>query len=200
MVDENLQRAKEIFFQYACNHFYLNREVEAVEYKRFDISKEQEKIWYREYVSYWTGKLSLDDLVALNHLRDAYAEEALPELLRLSTLGDSFAKLSFANTIWDIAYGGMMSPFMREKSRRKAVFIWQALLNNPIELTDSHSQLVTEDNILNYARNKLEESKKRNGIYFLFISIFMGIISVATMFIDLVDKTKRLGKGKRQKS
>lgn len=65
MVDENLQRAKEIFFQYACNHFYLNREVETIEYKRFDISKEQEKIWYREYVSYWTGKLSLDDLVAL---------------------------------------------------------------------------------------------------------------------------------------
>lgn len=200
MVDENLQRAKEIFFQYACNHFYLNREVEAVEYKRFDISKEQEKIWYREYVSYWISQLSLDDLGALNHLRDAYAEEALPELLRLSTLGDSFAKLSFANTIWDIAYGGMMSPIMRERSRRKAVSIWQALLNNPIELTDSHGQIVTEDYILNYARNKLEESKKRNGIYFLFISIVIGIVSAATVLMDLVDKIKRLGKGKRQKS
>ena len=194
MVDENLQRAKEIFFQYACNHFYLNREVEAVEYKKFDISKEQEKIWCREYVSYWMSQLSLDDLRALNPLRYTYAEEALPELLRLSTLGDSFAKLSFANTIWDIAYGGTMSPIMRESSRRKAVSIWQALLNNPIELTDDHRQIVTDDYILNYARNKLGESKKRNGIYFLFISLFMGIVSVVTVLMDLVDKIKRLGK------
>lgn len=194
MVDENLQRAKEIFFQYACNHFYLDRETDAVEYKKFDVSKEQEKIWYREYVSYWISQLSLDDLRALNRLRDTYADEALPELLRLSTLGDSFAKLSFANTIWDIAYGGMMSPIMRESSRRKAVSIWQGLLNNPIELTDSHRQLTTDTDILDYAKSKLKESKKRGGLYFLFISFFSGVISIANIPFELIDKLKRFSK------
>ncbi len=233
MTDNDLQRAKEIFFRYACNHFHLDREVDAEEYKKFDISNEQEKTWTREYVSHWISQLSVDDLHALNCLRDSYADEALPELFRLSALGDSFAKLSFANTIWDIAHGGMMSPILRERARRKAVSLWQSLLENPVEFTNEHRRIVSEivenqthleksiqiarenrglpqrlslmtsqtitpdDYILNYAKNKLVEAKKRNGFYFLIVSFFMGIASTASVFIDLIDKVKRLGKGKR---
>jgi hypothetical protein len=231
MIDNDLQRAKEIFFQYACNHFHLDREVDAEEYKKFDISNEQEKTWTREYVAHWISQLSVDDLRALNCLRDSYAEEALPEMFRMSTLGDSFTKLSFANTIWDIAHGGMMSPILRERARQKAVSLWQSLLDNPIEFTDNHRKKVSEivenqaqleksiqmaresrglsqrpttsqvttldEYILNYAKSKLRESKKRNSFHFLLVSFFLGIISVASVFIDLMDKIKRLGKGKR---
>jgi len=230
MTDENLQRAKEIFFQYACNHFFLDREVDAAEYKEFDISKQQEKIWTREYIAHWTNQLSVDDLRALNCLRDSYAVEALPEMFRMSELGDSFARLSFANTIWDIAHSSFLSPILREHARRKSISLWQSLLDNPVELTDDHrkkiseivesraqleksiqitreshglpkrpitSQAVTPDNyILNYAKSKLREAKKRNGVYFLFVSLFMGIIIIASAFIDLIDKIKRLGKKK----
>jgi len=231
MTDENLQRAKEIFFQYACNHFFLDREVDAEEYKKFDVSNEQENKWTREYVSHWISKLSADDFQAVNSLSATSAGEALPEMFRISELGDSFTKLWYANAIWEIASGGIMSPIMRERARRKSISLWQSLLNSPIELTDNHRKKVSEivenqaqlersiqmaresrglpqrpttsqaatpdDYILNYAKSKLREAKKRNGIYFLFVSFFMGIASIASALIDLVDKFKRLGKGRR---
>lgn len=231
MTDENLQRAKEIFFNYACNHFFLDREVDADEYKKYDISNEQEKIWTREYISYWISKLSADDFQAVNNLSATYAGEALPEMIRISELGDSFTKLWYANAIWNIAWGGVMSPILRERARRKSISLWQSLLSNPIEFTDEHRKKISEivenqaqleksiqmaresrglpqrpttsqakslnDYILNYAKSKLRESKKRNGFSFLIVSLFMGVVSVASAFIDLADKIKRLGKGKK---
>ncbi len=200
MTDKNLQRAKEIFFQYACNHFHLDREVDAEEYKKFDISNKQETIWTREYVSYWISQLSVDDLRAINSLRFAYAEEALPEMIRLSILGDSFSKLSYANAIWDIAHGGMMSPILRERARRKAVSLWQSILENPIELTVDHRKEVSQisatpdEYILDYAKSKLRESKGRNGFHFLLVSLFMGVFSVIGVIIDFIDNIKRFGK------
>ena len=231
MTDENLQRAKEIFFKYACNHFFLDREVNADEYKKYDISNEQENKWTREYTAFWISKLSADDFQAVNSLSAADAGDALPEMFRISELGDSFTKLWYANAIWKIACYGIMSPIMRERARRKSITLWQSLLNNPIEFTDEHrtkvseivknrtqlensiqmsresrglpqrpttSQTITSDDyILDYAKSKLRESKKRNGFYFLFVSLFMSIASIASAFIDLIDKIKRLGKGKR---
>jgi hypothetical protein len=228
MTDENLQRAKEIFFQYACNHFFLDREVDAEEYKKFDISNEQENKWTREYVSHWISELSVDDFQAVNSLSATNAGEALPEMFRISELGDSFAKLWYANAIWDIASDGLMSPIMRERARRKSISLWQSLLDNPIEFTGDHrkkvseivenqaqleksiqtareshglpqrlttSQTVTLDGyILNYAKSRLRESKKRNGLYFLFVSLFFGVASLASAFFDLIDKINRLGK------
>jgi hypothetical protein len=228
MADEYLQRAKEIFFNYSCNHFFLDRDVDANEYRRYDISNEQEKKWTREYTEYWIGKLSVDDFQAVNRLNAASAGEALPEMSRISELGDSFTKLWYANAIWDIACSGIMSPIMRERARRKSIYLWQSLLKGPIEFTADHRNKVSaivenrvqvensirtaresqklhqhpttsqtrtpEEYILDYAKSKLRESKKRNGFYFLVVSLLMGFMSVASMLMDWVDKIKRLGK------
>lgn len=233
MTENDLRRAKEIFFQYACNHFFLDREVDVDEYKKFDISNEQENKWTREYVSHWISQLSVDDFQAVDCLADTNAGEALPELFRLSELGDSFAKLWYANAIWNIACGGLMSPIMRERARQKTISLWKSLLENPTELTDEHRKKVSEivedqiqlqktiqmatasrgltplqaiysaktpeEYILNYAKNKLAESKERGFFYFLFLSLFMGIAGVANFFFDMADKIKRLGKRTRQK-
>jgi hypothetical protein len=144
MTDGDLQRAKEIFLKYACNHFHLDREVDAAEYKRFDISNAQENKWMREYISHWISQLSVDDLHAVDCLSDTYAGEALPKMFRLSDLGDSFTKLWYANAIWDIAWGGIMSPIMRERARRKSISLWKSLLENPVEFTDEHRKKVSE--------------------------------------------------------
>jgi hypothetical protein len=228
MSDDNLQRAKEIFFQYSCNHFHLDREVDAEEYKKFDISNEQEKKWTHEYISYWISKLSDDDFQAMYNLVSTYAREAIPEMCRISELGDSLTKLRYASAIWDIASQGFMSPIIRERARRKSISLWRSLLDNPIEFTDKHRKEVSEvietqtriakdiqmergkrglpqrsaafqnktpeDYILNYAKSKLRESKKRNGFYFLFVSLFTSGLSVVSAFMDLDDKIKRRGK------
>ena len=159
---------------------------------------------------------------------DTYAGESLPEMFRISELGDSFAKLWYANAIWHIAWGGLMSPIMRERARQKSISLWQSLLNDPIVFTDDHRKRVSEileertelekalqkaresrglvqrpdpslvttpeEYILNYAKSKLRESKKRGRFQFLFISFFTSLLSAANILFDLTDKIKRLGK------
>jgi hypothetical protein len=222
---------KRFFFNYACNHFSLDRDVDADEYKKYGISREQENNLTREYTTGWISKLSADDFRAVDNLRATDAGKALPEMFRISELGDSFTKLWYANAIWSIACGGIMSPIIRERARRKSISLWHSLLHDPIEFTEDHRKEVFEivesraqleksiqiareihgipqhptfpqtitpdDYILDYAKSKLRESKKRNGFYFLFVSVFIGIASIASAFIDLIEKIKRLGKGKR---
>jgi hypothetical protein len=138
MKDENFQRAKEIYFQYSCNHSHLDFGDDVDEYNSYGITSEQEKNWTLEYISYWISQLSVDDLKAVDLLSRIRAEESLPELFRMALIGDSFARLTFANAIWDIANGWKISPTMRELAKQKAIFLWQSLLDNPIELTDKH--------------------------------------------------------------
>jgi hypothetical protein len=143
MKDENLQRAKEIFFQYSCNHSHLDWGDDVDEYKSFGITREQESKWILEYISYWISQLSVEDLKAVQELSQIRAEESLTELFRVSLMGDSFAKLTFANAIWHIANGQKTSRTMRELARQKAIFLWQSLLNSPIELTDEHRKEIS---------------------------------------------------------
>ena len=188
MNDENLQRAKEIFFRYSCNHSHLDWGNDVDEYNKFGISREQENKWFLEYISVWISKLSIHDLEAVHHLSHLHAEDSLPELFRMSGLGDSFAKLSFANAIWKIANWRNTSPTMRDRAKQKAITLWQSLLENPIELTNDHrieiSKLLEswlslrskilhpsniqqsttpEEYILNSAKFGLEKAKKNDG-------------------------------------
>jgi hypothetical protein len=196
-MNEDITRAKKIFFKYACNRFFLDREVDAEEYKKFDISNEQENEWYREYVMHWIDRLSVEDMNSLNHLRLAGAGEALPELCRISVLGDSFAKYEYACAIWDIATSAIVSPFVREQARRRLVYLWKSLLEDPIELTDFHRKNISNEGyILDNVRSKLEEAKRRGFFYFLFLSFYYGIIGLLGGLLDLVDKIMRIGRQK----
>ena len=213
MTDESLQRAKEIFFQYTCNHFFLDREVEAEEYRKIGVSRAQEYAWTQEYTSYWISQLSVDDFQAVNKLSSAHAVEGLREMIRMSTRGDSLAKLWYANAMWNIASGSIMFPILRARAKQKAVFLWKSLLKNPVELTEEHRKMVSkivenqarleksiqvatpDDYVLNYARNKLAEAKERR---FLFLTFVIGIGKI--LFTELANKIKRFGERLIQKS
>lgn len=207
MAVEDSQRAKEIFFHYACNHFFLDREVDVKEYEKFNISREQEHRWRQEYIFHWVSQLSVADFQAVDKLDAANAGEALREMIGMSELGDSFAKLRYANALWNIASGSVMFSIARARAKRKAVLLWKSLLKNRVELTDDHrkhiSQIIEdqarvqksvravtpEDYILNYARNKLTEAEEKR---FLFLSLVSGVIKI--IFVDLAHKVKKLGK------
>jgi hypothetical protein len=134
----HLERAKEIFFNASCNHFHLDREFDADEYRKFNISREQENLWTREYILHWISQLSVDDLSAIGKLKSAYAGEALPKLFILATQGDSFAKFMYADAIWHLARGASISTKMREQAIQKAIDTLQSILKQPISITESH--------------------------------------------------------------
>ena len=91
---------RRIFFDYACNGFFMAHDGVYEEYKRYGISEAQEKEWRREYVALWVSRLEIDDLMPVDRLRDAWAGEALPALMEMADRGDSYAKLWYANAIW----------------------------------------------------------------------------------------------------
>ena len=165
----DFERAKKIFFDYYCNHFYLSRDREGDEYYKFGISREQEKIWRDQYISLWVSKLSTDDLEPLDKLRGSYAIEALPELIKMADQGDSYAKLMFADAIWSIKEKEGIDVDLYQQARRVAIDLWTSLLEGNIWISEHHKGDIPkqymktqqasspEEYIRNYARDQLNK-------------------------------------------
>jgi len=146
-MNNNKKRAKEIYFYYACNHFFLDRENE--EYKGYGITKAEEEKWKQEYITDWIGKLSASDFTALHRLRDAGADKALPALMRIAREGDTHSQLEFADAIFWIANGVMKPQTIHEQAIRLAFSIWESLANQP------------QEGIANDAKYKLSEAREK---------------------------------------
>lgn len=171
-MDDRTARAKELFFSYACNRFFMVREGVEDEYRQYGIGEGQEAEWRKEYIALWVGQLSVDDMKALNQLGYAWAGEALPELIDMSDKGDSYAKLWYANAIYDLALGAELSPERRQEGVKVAIELWRSVVNGPIQLTESHRAVIRpsmqylsastpEEYVLNYAKSKLSQAKEK---------------------------------------
>lgn len=169
MID-NTEKAKKIFFDYACRHFHIDRDGLGEEYKRFGISKAQEKEWRREYIDFWVSQLSIDDMTPVNRLSDAWATEALPDLIKMADKGDSYAKLWYAIAIWKLAEAIRISVPLQEQARKTAINLWQSIVQGPIELSNNHKTTIIrsmksldtstpEEYVLNYANRRLVAAK-----------------------------------------
>jgi hypothetical protein len=171
-MSDNKEKAKKIFFDYACNTFYMAHDGELEEYKKIGVSAAQEAEWRREYISFWVSQLSIDDLTAVNRLGETWAGEALPDLIKMAGQGDGYAKLWYANAIWKLANGASISATMRDQAIKTAINLWQSLVQRPIELSDNHKAEISpnmkpldastpEEYVLNYAKRKLAEAKTK---------------------------------------
>lgn len=61
-MDVNLLKAKELFLKYEGSHFYMSRDGEYENYKKYQVTKEQEKEWINEYQMELIQKLDKQDL------------------------------------------------------------------------------------------------------------------------------------------
>jgi hypothetical protein len=153
----NKERAKKIFFDYACNHFYMEHDGVDKEYERFAISADEEKAWRQEYISFWVSQLSVDDLTAARQLRYAWATEALSALIEIADKGDSYAKLRYADVLWDL---GNSYDIIGQRAIETAINLWQSLVQQPIELSENHKAEFSSASILNEAKSKLADLKQ----------------------------------------
>jgi len=163
----DFERAKKIFFDYDCNHFYLSRDRAGDEYSKFGISKEQEQIWRDQFISLWASKLSTDDLEPLGKMSGAYAKEVLPDLIKIADQGDSYAKLMFANSIWSIKDAKEIDADLYEQARKAARDLWTSLLEDNLWISEYHKEDISkqtmkafqaatvEEYIRNYAQSQL---------------------------------------------
>ena len=75
-----MERAKELFFKYSGNRFFMDREGDGNEYESYNVSKETEKAWAKEFVSFFLesglqGKEALRNYSAAAELTGRYGED-----------------------------------------------------------------------------------------------------------------------------
>ena len=168
MDNENAE-AKKMFFDYCCNHFFMMHNGESDKYRKYRISKRQEKLWRKEFIAYWVGRLDPNDLTALHHLKDAGAIEVLPEIIVQADKGDGYAKLWYADAIWWIA--DIPWYFKRKPALDTAIKLWKSLVEKPFEITKAHKAEISgylnilglktpEEYIVTIAKRNLSEKAK----------------------------------------
>jgi len=171
-MDTPKDAAKKLFFEYACNHFYMAHDGIEQEYRQFAVSPAEEEEWRREYVALWVSRLSPTDLTAVNRLTAARAGEALPALLAVAEQGDAFARLWYANALWDLATTVVSPAEVQRQAFRTAIDLWESLLREPIDLTAAHRAEIwpnvvwleattPEEYVQNYARRQLDAISPR---------------------------------------
>jgi hypothetical protein len=171
-MDKDNKEAKGMFFDYCCNTFYMLNNGDLDKYKKFRISKKQEKLWRKEFIADAISRLDTNDLSALKDLKDAGAIEALPQVIEQSGKGDGYAKLRYAEAIWWIADIPWYSIAVRKEARSIATKLWESLIEKSFEITEQHKAeiglytnnhklMAPEEFVVNYAKRKLNEMMKK---------------------------------------
>jgi len=171
MDNENVE-AKKLYFDYCCNTFFMLNNGDLDKYKKFRISKKQEKLWRKEFIADSVSRLDTNDLSALKNLKDAGAIEALSEVIEQSDKGDGYAKLRYAEAIWSIADIPWYSKAVRKGARDTVINIWISLIEKPFEITEehkaeiglytnNHKAMTPEEFVVNYAKRELNKMMKK---------------------------------------
>jgi hypothetical protein len=169
-VPEN-NRAKSLYFEFACNHFFMDHDGFGNEYRSYQISQGEEMEWRAEFIEFWKTHLSLDNMRPLHLLEHAGAIEALPEIITMSRKGDDYSKFWYACTIWNLAYGYVN----RNEAIRIALRIWISLSIRAKNITPKHKNEISkfmknlgastpEGYLKNYSRRKLWESITKKSL------------------------------------
>ena len=167
MTEDEKVRAREIYFKYCCNSFFLHREDDAEEYESYNASREEESRWRQEFIEIWKNRLSANDLQPLHRLVFAHAGEVLPEVVAMADKADDgYVKLEYANTIWELASARSVTPALREQAVEKAARLWRELIEKPFEISGNNREIIApglqsfgvataEEYVRKYARNML---------------------------------------------
>ena len=138
----NLEKAKKMFFDYGCSHFYMMKEDVEKEYKKFGISIQQEDLWTQEYVAHHLDELSNGDLNALHSLSHTGSQEIFPVLFDLLNRGDSYAKFWIAHTTLKLS---TKSSIKNKKGEEIALQAIKELIEGKIEISTENKLKITPD-------------------------------------------------------
>lgn len=115
---ENLEKAKKLFFDNSCSPYFMARDGADSEFRRYGGTKELEEEWRKEYIATCLSNLSLDNFDALHKLNHAWGVEALPGLSQMCNRAEGYAKLEYADVIWQLAKSSTLDEGIRQQARK----------------------------------------------------------------------------------
>ncbi|HET9906928.1 MAG TPA: hypothetical protein VFQ23_09810 [Anaerolineales bacterium] len=169
-----MEKAKNLFFNYSCSRFFMSRDGADYEYDQYGVTAEQEAIWRKEYIDFWTSRLSVDDLEALNNLDHAWAIEAIPDLIKICGQAEGYAKLQYADSIWQLSKSSKLQGDIRKQAIETSIAAWESLLTGNFNIPEQFRKKIislmprieattAENYVINSAKRQLEEAKKRGN-------------------------------------
>jgi len=162
--DDRLAPAKAIFRHYLGSKHLMSRDGAEREYDSYAVTAQQEARWRKELIEELANQLSPDEVEALIPLRTMDATEAIPRLLEIAPLGDSYAQLQYADALWEMARRcpWTLTPELAERSKNAAIERWQSIATNPPSVNDGRllPKGLSADGIGGVARERLSNISK----------------------------------------
>ena len=170
----DLEKAKRLFLEHECSHYQMGHEGVHNEYRKYRISKEKEKEWRNEFASYWTSRLSVDDMTAVDKLKASGAVQALPDLFSLADKGDSYVKLWTANAIWSLTIQGGIDANLKKQATDTALALLNSIIEGKVPLSERNKKKISnsplmikrlnaatpEEYVVNFAKSIRNQVKK----------------------------------------
>ena len=157
------ERAKELFYKFDCNHFYMDKEGQGQRHSELGACWWDELKWRKDFINSWINQLSTEDLRPLHHLQNADAFEALPAILRLADQGDSYSQFWFAMAIQRINKFFVFLP-LQIRANKKVKDIYKRLADGPIEITELHKKEITRGMLAAFQAATPEQYIKKYSI------------------------------------
>ena len=173
-MENEWQRAKELFTIYLGSSFQMHREGDYEEYKTYNVPKELEVIWFNELIDQFSKELSIMDwnaiskleLIAKIHLEPRIIENVTQFASRHIMSADSIVKLMYAENIIRLTklFKKVIPKELLYKAYQTAVQILEDIISKPLVIDPGHElqqfNLRDKRSLNNRARVNIEEIKE----------------------------------------
>ncbi len=157
-IKQNKKLAKELYFYYACNHFFMMKEGETELYNSLGGGNEEdERAWRDEYIKDALSRVNTEDDLPLWSLMNSGAWEAIPELVNLDDYGDGYMKYWFAFTLQELSFRFFCSEEYKRLALQKAYSLYSELQNNSIIISDEHRKRINPSTLVHFKVESAEE-------------------------------------------
>ncbi|MBP1964376.1 hypothetical protein [Paenibacillus aceris] len=172
-MEEQLQKAKELFVLYRGNFIHMHREGVLEAYKQFEVGRQVEIDWYSEMIDAYAKELSIRNWEAVSGLgalakyyQDARIVDHVTAFISRQLMGaDSIVKLMYAEKLLEIIQT-TKNVIAKEKlyeAYRHALRVLEDIIAKPLIVDPGHElslfQLKDKKSLNLRARKSIEEIK-----------------------------------------
>jgi len=167
----NNKTAKEIFWEYSCNHFFLDHDGLTDEYvKKGGGNKSEEEKWRKEYIDFWFNQISDNEIEPFRKLTYAGATEILNKLIKYNSFRDDYIKFWYAYELLELSKSSS-NIILKAIAKQRSKNIFKELVQQNIQLLDDNRNQISnemieamnaknpEDYIKNYSQRMISKSR-----------------------------------------